>query len=144
MRLTGLIAVVGLMVSGITAGAETNVRRKGEWKEATVCVWEIVELADPFEVREVVGTVTNQGGGQWPDTAAVVIELVREKKKSVRYIARAEIPSGKFKIKNVQEGEYCFRVSARPTGWTCVEGRIVISRRAPKNSRIDLVVPLGM
>ena len=143
MILAGLVAALGLTMVLTTAGTQTNARGDAEWKEATVCVWEIVEFGDPFEVREVAGTVRNEGGGQWPETAAVVIELKRKKDQSIRYIARAEIPSGKFRLKNVREGEYDFQVSARPGGWTCVQGQIVVSRRSPKNARIDLEVPLG-
>ncbi len=87
-----------------------------DWKEAIVCTWELVEFADPFEVREVTGTVRNEGGGQWPDTAEVIIELTNKKDHSIRHIVRAEIPSGKFKLKSVRESDYCFRVSARPQG----------------------------
>jgi hypothetical protein len=143
MTLTAFVTMVGLTLSMTTTNPQTSARSDSEWKEATVCVSQIVEFADPFEVREVVGTVTNEGGGQWPETAAVVIELRHQKDRSIRYIARAEIPSGRFKLKNVREGKYRFRVSARPEGWTCVQGWIVVSRHSPKTARVDLEVLLG-
>jgi hypothetical protein len=100
-------------------------------------------VPDPFVVRDVEGTLANEGGGDWPKGVDVAIEIVSLGKDGRRSLAYASIPAGRFRIKKVAPGEYCFRVGVRPVGWSCVEGRIVVSPSAPREARVGVTVPLG-
>jgi hypothetical protein len=106
-------------------------------------VWELVTIERPFVVRVVEGKLSNEGGGAWPDGADVAVELAEVSKPRRRRLGHAQIPSGKFKIAEVQPGEYCFRIGVRPLGWSCVEGRILVSKAAPRGAQVNVTVPLG-
>jgi hypothetical protein len=114
------------------------------WSDATsACAFEVVEVDKPIVVRAVAGTIANEGGGTWPPGVDVAVELASSKDPSVRYVGQASIPSGRFKVERVAPGDYCFRIAIRPLGWSCVQGRVVASRTAPAQSRMDVTVPLG-
>jgi hypothetical protein len=110
---------------------------------AQACVWELVELAQPFVVRSVRGTLRNEGGGDWPDGVDVTIELAQVGRTEQRRVAHARVPSGRFEVRAVKPGEYCFRIGVRPIGWSCTEGRIVVKRAAPAKARVNLTIELG-
>jgi hypothetical protein len=102
------------------------------WSEAAPsCAWELVTVDKPFVVTAVTGKPANEGGGAWPEGVHVAIELANLRNPTRRRVARARVPSGEFKIDDVPQDEYCFRVGIRPPGWSCVEGRIVLSSAAP-------------
>jgi hypothetical protein len=106
-------------------------------------VWELVTFEKPFVVRVVGGTLSNEGGGTWPDGVDVAIELAEVGKPGRRRLGHAQVPSGTFRIREVHPGEYCFRIGVRPLGWSCVEGRIVVSKTAPRRAQVNVTVPLG-
>jgi hypothetical protein len=117
---------------------------KIEWSGAAAsCSWEVVEIGDPFVLRSPEGRLANEAGDRWPDGVDVAIELVAVDDHRVRHLARAQVPSGRFGINNVRDGHYCFRIGVRPAGWSCVQGRIQVTRSAPAGARLDVTVPLG-
>ena len=145
------ILVVG--VSAVTLSAMGALPAAGQnpapacptaWsKTATACAAGLVTIERPFVVRAVEGTLTDEGGHSWPGGVDVTIELTEVGKAGRRRAAKAEVPSGKFKIKDLQPGEYCFRIGVQPFGWSCVEGRIVVSETALPEARVDVTLALG-
>src|SRR5262245_51766629 len=114
MRLATVVAAITLSASGLRAVVDDACRVA--WSEAaSMCAHEIVE-ASPITTRAVKGIVRN-GVGDWPDGVQVVLELALLQDKSVRHVANVTMPSGEVSIRSVPEGEYCFRVAARPLGW---------------------------
>jgi len=114
------------------------------WSEgASSGVWETVQIREPFSVRAVRGTIANEGGGSWPSNVDIVIELADIRQTATRYLTHARVRDGKFEIRRVPPGEYCFRVGVRPPGWSNVEGRILLSRNAQRKARVDVTIPLG-
>jgi hypothetical protein len=146
MRAATVVSVIGaglIPAIGIAHGAADH-SCKAEWSPAAAsCSWKVVEMERPFAVRRVRGTLANQAGGLWPQGTDVVIELADSRSQTVRYLAHVGIPSGKFNIRNVRAGEYCFRIAVRPAGWSCVQRRVTVSPGAPTRSRVDVTVPLG-
>ena len=146
MRRTARLATATLISLTTVARAQSGPHSPCHlaWSDAaSSCAFEVVEVAKPISVRVVSGTIANEGGGAWPSGVDVTVELVSSTDPSVRYTSRATLPSGAFNVEHVAAGSYCFRVAVRPPGWTCVQGRVVVSATAPPKSRLDVTVPLG-
>ncbi len=107
------------------------------------CAFETIELTERLDVRSVAGTLVNEGGELWPEVADLAIELVSVRDSSTRYTAHAEIPSGRFHIDGVPQGEYWFRAGVRPLGWKCIEGHVTVSRSAAADERMRIIMLLG-
>jgi hypothetical protein len=140
------IGVAAAVLTGSTAAASesADVACPTDWSEAAAaCVWERVTIEEPLVVRAVEGTLSNEGGGTWPDGTDVAIDLAEVGKPGRRRLGHARNPSGKFRIREVQPGDYCFRIGVRPLGWSCVEGRIAVSKSAPAGAQVNVTVPLG-
>jgi hypothetical protein len=138
--LVGMILLPGVAPSEDSGPSSCD----ADWSpEVAPCAFEMVWLEPPFRVRGAHGTLTSEGGLPWPEQADIAIELVDSRDHTVRYLAHANRASGKFRIKAVRPGEYCFRVGVRPGGWSCVEGRIKIIPTAAAVAGVNATVPLG-
>ncbi len=142
-----LVASMVVLIGSSGAAVEDEDSDSGcptTWSEgAQACVWALVSIEKPIVVRVVGGTLVNEGGGEWPEGVDVSIELAERGRIERRRVGHAQVPSGAFRLSEVQPGEYCFRIGVRPIGWSCIEGRIVVSEQAAPNARIVVTVPLG-
>lgn len=145
LRLTGVVAgMAWLFVGPSQAPANADEMCRVAWSAtASLCAQEVVELA-PIQLRAVRGVVANvDGTTEWPKDADVVVELASIHDHSRRFLTHIRLATGTFSIPSVPEGEYCFRVAATPLGWNCLDGRVVVSSRAAKHTRLRVRLPLG-
>jgi len=146
MRGAIIAGLVGsILLSGVAPAEDSGPSScEADWSpEVAPCAFEMVWLEPPFRVRAVQGTLTSEGGLPWPKEADIAIELVDPRDHTVRYLAHANRASGKFSIKAVRPGEYCFRIGVRPGGWSCVEGRIKVTPTTAADAEVKATVPLG-
>ncbi len=95
-------------------------------------------FADPFMVRRVKGSITNQAG-PWPEGVLVLFEIrAKAGDATVRQVVSNE--QGEFSVPDLPEGEYCFRAVAR--GWQTITGMIILSSKAPRNAKLSFEMPL--
>ena len=99
----------------------------------------IVELTQPFVVGSVRGIITrDQDPEPLPD---VLIEI--RGPSSDKTIMRATTDKyGRFKIRDVAEGTYRFKTTLN--GFQSVMGTITVSKRASKQKKIKIGMPLGV
>jgi hypothetical protein len=143
--LAGVVVVaLGTLGAASAAGQDAASACPTAWsKTAASCGGGLVRIDKPFTVRAVEGTLADAVGRTWPGGVEVVIELTEVGNPGRRRSANAEVPSGRFRIKDAPAGRYCFRVGVQPSGWSCVEGLIVVSLNAAADARVDVAVPLG-
>jgi hypothetical protein len=145
MRLTAVVTGMAWLCVGPSQKqtAADEICRVAWSPAASLCAQEVVELA-PIQLRAVRGVVANEDGTtEWPKEADVVVELASIHDHSRRFLTHVRLATGTFSIPSVPEGEYCFRVAATPLGWNCVDGRVVVSSRAAKQTRLRVTLPLG-
>jgi hypothetical protein len=99
----------------------------------------IEDLAEPFRVRAVKGTIRS-AGGEWPEHVTVLVELRGPEPKASMYRGRTD-KRGRFSVANVPDGIYCFKATV--AGWSSVVGKIEVSQKAPRRVHIAFVMPLG-
>jgi len=137
-------ASLGFLALGAPSYAGSDKTCSLTWSDsASSGIWEVVQIEQPYSVKSVRGTITNEGGRSWPSNVDVVIELADLQQTTTRYVVHARVPDGQFEITGVPPGEYCFRVGVRPAGWSNVEGRILVSGSAEGKARVRVTVPLG-
>ncbi len=95
----------------------------------------LVEIENPFVVRQVEGRVINKGDrkGEWVKQAPVLFEIKstgKEQKITKTYADE----QGNFAIKDVPERRYCFK--ATNSGFQSIIGNIIVRRRADPAKRI--------
>lgn len=102
---------------------------------------EIVEIAQPFLVRSVMGKIVNSiNDGVWADTWPVLFEIrAMDERGKIRAVHADK--DGNFEIAHVAEGRYCFKATVQ--GWDSVMGVIIVSRTADPKSRIAFEMKLG-
>jgi hypothetical protein len=100
----------------------------------------IEDLAEPFRVRVVRGTIDSAGGG-WPKEITVLVELRGSEPEASMYRVRTD-GRGRFSLPGVPEGSYCFKATV--AGWSSVVGKIEVAKKAPRRARIQFVMPLGV
>jgi hypothetical protein len=99
----------------------------------------IVQLQQPFRVRTVRGVITSEGG-DWPPSVVVRVELRNGRMNDIRE-ARTD-DGGRFEIRGVAEGRYCFKASAE--GWQSVVGTIIVTAAANPADRVSFAMRLGV
>jgi hypothetical protein len=99
---------------------------------------EIREAMQPYVVRRVRGRLRTHWP-PWPDGASPVFEGAPLGGGSVT-AAEAD-PDGTFDVGPLPRGSYCFVAGHR--GWDPVMGVVIVTRAAPKNSLIELTLPIS-
>jgi carboxypeptidase family protein len=97
----------------------------------------IVELEQPFRVRAVRGVVRDPSGSPLPDTAFEIRD-----DSSGKVWGAVTDKHGHFTISAVSHGTFSFK--ATRDGFQSVIGKITVSARASRKSRIRLILPLGI
>jgi|SRR5215467_11271492 len=100
----------------------------------------IITIEDPFEVRSIRGTVTEAVGDSSP-LPDVTFE-VRGPGTKGKVKGAVTNEHGQFKIDHLPEGTYEFKATLN--GWQSVEGKIVLSNKAPRHNRIRIEMRLGV
>ena len=95
-------------------------------------------VRDPFKVRQGKGRAINRRG-DWPDGVEILVEFLSRAEDQKLYRTHADA-KGRFEIRNLPEGEYCFKVIAE--GWQSVYGIAVISKKADHNTKIVVQMDL--
>ena len=98
------------------------------------------DVGAPIHVSRVRGTIRSAGGA-WPRDIEVLFEIRGPGEATRVWSARAD-EQGRFVIRDVPAGTYCFRAMA--VGWQSVVGRIVVAQGAPNNQAISLTLRLGV
>lgn len=100
----------------------------------------IREIKKPFEVCEIKGMI-NSEAGDWPEGTNVLFEIrKRDKNSEIKRIKTDR--NGKFKIKKVENGVYCFKATVN--GWQSVVGIIIVSQEADPKNEIIIEMLLGV
>jgi hypothetical protein len=97
----------------------------------------IVELEQPFRVRVVRGVVRDPSGSPLPGTAFEIRD-----DSSGKVWGAVTDKHGHFAISAVSHGTFSFK--ATRDGFQSVIGKITVSARASRKSRIRLILPLGV
>lgn len=96
----------------------------------------IVELPEPFRVRNVEGSITDPHN----DIVARVAFEIRDESGSIRTALTDS--RGRFNIRGVPKGTYRFK--ATENGFQSIVGTLIIAKDAPKKSKITLQMNLGV
>jgi len=100
----------------------------------------IREINKPFKVCEIKGKI-NSEAGDWPEGTIVLFEIrKRDKNSKIKRIKTDR--NGKFKIKKIENGVYCFKATA--DGWQSVVGIIIVSQEADPKNEITIEMLLGV
>lgn len=106
----------------------------------------IVEVPEPIVVRSVKGTVVNQEGAdpeRFPSyPLPEVLFEIRGPGKSERVRGATTDKKGRFRIKDVAEGEYAFKATLN--AFQSVVGTIRVTRRAPRDATISIRMKFGV
>jgi hypothetical protein len=97
-------------------------------------------IESPIHVGKVRGTLRSEAGA-WPDDVEVRFEIRGPGQATRVWGTRAE-KDGRFVIRNVPPGTYCFRAMA--IGWQSVVGRLVVGPGDGDRQAIALTLPLGV
>jgi hypothetical protein len=129
-------AVLFAWVVGATA-----FQRPG-WMADVRCAPDTTLITKPFRLREIDGIVKEHAGYPWGTNLHIFVEIVGKLEPKETRIVRAD-SEGKFKIKDIADGEYRFRIGMKEVGWACTEGTIVVSKNDGSNSKIELTLRPG-
>lgn len=94
----------------------------------------------PIYVDKVRGTLRSEAGA-WPKGAEVRFEIRGPGEATRVWGARAD-KEGRFVIRDVPPGTYCFRAMA--VGWQSVVGRLVVGQDNGNRQAIALTLLLGV
>lgn len=100
----------------------------------------IVTIDEPFQVRSVRGTITEAVGDLSP-LPDVTFE-VRGPGTNWKVKGSVTNEHGQFKIDNIPEGTYEFKATLN--GFQSIEGEIALSKRAPRQNRVNIEMKLGV
>jgi hypothetical protein len=100
----------------------------------------IREINKPFEVCKIKGKI-NSEAGDWPEGTDVLFEI-RKNDKNSKIIRIKTDRNGRFKIKKIGNGVYCFKVTVN--GWQSVFGIIIVSQEADPKNEITIEMLLGV
>jgi hypothetical protein len=102
----------------------------------------IVEIKEPFVVRNVKGRIKNtENDYGWSKDFGVLIEIRKRNSKSeINHVFADE--KGLFEIKEISVGEYCFKATIN--GWQSVVGIIIVTNEADPKNEIVFQMPLGV
>jgi hypothetical protein len=100
----------------------------------------IREINKPFEVSKIKGKI-NSEAGDWPEGTNVLFEI-RKRDKNSQIIRIKTDWNGKFKIKKIENGVYCFKATVN--GWQSVVGIIIVSQEADPKNEITIEMLLGV
>ncbi|MCK4764117.1 MAG: hypothetical protein KAW12_18100 [Candidatus Aminicenantes bacterium] len=100
----------------------------------------IIEIKKPFEVCEIKGKI-NSEAGDWPEGTNVIFEIRKRDKESEINRTKTDW-NGKFKIKKIENGVYCFKATVN--GWQSVVGIIIVSQEADPKNEIIIEMLLGV
>jgi hypothetical protein len=100
----------------------------------------IVEVARPFVVRTLEGSIESEGG-PWPHDVSVEVDLRGSDGGRPKAITKTDL-EGHFKIADVPAGSYCFKASA--PGWQSTVGQIVVEPKADPEARVSFRMALGV
>jgi len=101
----------------------------------------IVEIKQPFIVRKVKGKIGIVDNHPWPKDIRVLFEI-RGLPRDGRIKKAYADGNGKFVIKNIPEGQYCFKATAE--GWQTVMGTIIVNKKASRKSKIVFDMEFGV
>jgi len=100
----------------------------------------IREIKKPFEVCKIKGKI-NSEAGDWPEGTDVLFEI-RKSDKNSKIIRIKTDRNGRFKIKKIGNGVYCFKATVN--GWQSVVGIIIVSQEADPKNEITIEMLLGV
>jgi len=121
---------------------ETLALQRTQWSAPLACAPDTIEIATPFRVRQIRGSIKDPAGYPLGSGVQVLVEVVSKGQPITTWTTQTD-SSGRFQIADMAEGEYRFRIGMKELGWACTEGTIIISKRAPANSLMAITLQLG-
>jgi hypothetical protein len=116
--------------------------QRSQWRADVACAPDTTLLAKAFEVREIDGILKVSAGYLWGPDVHVLVEIVGKAEPTTTRIAQTD-SEVRFRVKDVPEGDYRFRVGTKELGWACTQGTIVVSKKAPAKSTVQVTLRLG-
>jgi hypothetical protein len=98
------------------------------------------EINKPFEVCKIKGKIVSEAG-DWPKGTDIIFEIRKTDKKS-KIIRIKTDESGILKMRKVEDGVYCFKVTVN--GWQSVIGIIIVIQEADPKNEITIEMLLGV
>ena len=138
----GIIVLLGATPHGVAVAQSVNQpARCGLDGFTPNPIEHIVDDVDaPIHVSQVRGSIRSAGGA-WPRDVEVLFEIRGPGEATRIWSARAD-EQGRFVIRDVPAGTYCFRAMA--VGWQSVVGRVVVGQGAPPNQMVSLTLRPGV
>ena len=141
-----LISVACLSVREPSAQAKQDIYdicRVGEFAGASRAVDQLNPIYEPIIVRQVKGKITYPDWeGSWGDIVRPILELRGPGKSSKIYEVHGDA-TGRFELKTLPKGRYCFFASVSSSGYHGAYGIIVIDKKADPKKEIEIVLGLG-
>ena len=131
-----LVFGIFLLLAGLGIGQERF--ESGKYKGfIKYSAFAIVELQDPFTVREAKGVVL------FPNRTDPLPNVVVEFRDADGKIKATKTDSrGQFKFRSLREGTYMFKTTL--DGFQSVVGTVVLQKSVKKSEAIRIEIPLGV
>jgi hypothetical protein len=103
-----------------------------------VHIWDFPET---IRVRQAKGRIIYEGwAGSWYENSWPILRLRSRGKSQKTYEVHGDV-KGRFVLKHLPEGEYCFFASASCSGYHGYYGIIIIDKKADKKNEIEIELP---
>lgn len=119
-----------------------DICRVREMAEGTGAV-HIWHFPEPIRVRRVSGRIIFAGwDGSWYENSWPILKLRGPWKSQKIYEIHGD-SKGRFALKHLPEGQYCFYASASCSGYHGFYGIIILDEKADKKKEIEIVLPFA-